>query len=382
MFPHWTYVLESLFGRVEAVTARAVTHIPERVDEKGKPYDATADDAAYGIFELDGGIIAQINSSWCVRGSTATSWWSSRSTARTAAPSRACASCRVQHRGSTPKPVWNPDVPADHGFRAQWQEVPDNADFDNGFKAQWEMFVRHVAEDAPFPLRLRRRSARRVRRRGRPAFLGRRPSYRTGAASMITRENRVLPAAGRRRFLLLPVPGGALESYAAQGPRRRGRGRPRGRTRHASRTPPPHVVADPLAAPSPAALDWDTTLAYRRHLWSYGMRVADAMDTAQRNAGLDWEAARELIRRSAAEAKSVRRPVRRCSPAARAPTRRPAPTPSTRSRPRTRSRPAWSRRPGARVILMASRQLAAVARGPEDYHEVYGARCWARPPAR
>src|SRR5262249_1339676 len=65
MFPHWTYVLETLFGRVASVTARAVTHIAERVDEEGKPYTVTADDAAYGIFELDGGIIAQINSSWC-----------------------------------------------------------------------------------------------------------------------------------------------------------------------------------------------------------------------------------------------------------------------------------------------------------------------------
>jgi predicted dehydrogenase len=59
--------------------------------------------------------------------------------------------CRVQHRGTTPKPVWNPDLPANHGFRDQWQEVPDNEDFDNAFKVQWEMFVRHVVEDAPFP---------------------------------------------------------------------------------------------------------------------------------------------------------------------------------------------------------------------------------------
>ena len=67
MFCHWNYVLENLFGRVEAVTARAVTHIPERWDEHGEPYTATADDAAYAIFELDGDIIAQINSSWAVR---------------------------------------------------------------------------------------------------------------------------------------------------------------------------------------------------------------------------------------------------------------------------------------------------------------------------
>jgi len=150
MFPHWTYVLESLFGRVEAVTARAVTHIPERVDEAGKPYPATADDAAYGIFELDGGIIAQINSSWCTRvdRDELVEFQVDGTHGSAVAGLR---ECRVQHRAGTPKPVWNPDEPADHGFRAQWQRVPDNTVFDNGFKAQWEMFVRHVAEDTPFP---------------------------------------------------------------------------------------------------------------------------------------------------------------------------------------------------------------------------------------
>src|SRR5215211_1458359 len=67
MFPHWNYVLENLFGRVVAVTAKAVTHIPERWDEQGRKYAATADDAAYGIFEIEGDVIAQINSSWAVR---------------------------------------------------------------------------------------------------------------------------------------------------------------------------------------------------------------------------------------------------------------------------------------------------------------------------
>jgi predicted dehydrogenase len=150
MFPHWTYVLENLFGRVTSVTARAVTHIPERIDEDGKPYDATADDAAYGIFELDGGIIAQINSSWCVRvdRDELVEFQVDGTLGSAVAGLR---DCRIQHRGATPKPVWNPDVPADHGFRGQWQDVPDNDDFENAFKIQWEMFVRHVVEDAPFP---------------------------------------------------------------------------------------------------------------------------------------------------------------------------------------------------------------------------------------
>jgi predicted dehydrogenase len=150
MFPHWTYVLENLFGRVQAVTARAVTHIPSRTDENGKPYDATADDAAYGIFELDGGIIAQINSSWCVRVNRdeLVEFQVDGTHGSAVAGLR---ECRVQHRAGTPMPVWNPDVPVTERFREQWQLVPDNTEFAGGFKAQWEMFVRHVAEDAPFP---------------------------------------------------------------------------------------------------------------------------------------------------------------------------------------------------------------------------------------
>jgi predicted dehydrogenase len=149
MFPHWTYVLETLFGRIEAVTARAVTHLPERVDEDGEPYPATADDAAYGIFELDGGVVAQINSSWAVRvnrkelvefqvdgthGSAVAGLFG----------------CRAQHRTATPKPVWNPDLAETHDYFTDWAEVPDNETFDNGFRTQWEQFLRHVAEDAPY----------------------------------------------------------------------------------------------------------------------------------------------------------------------------------------------------------------------------------------
>jgi predicted dehydrogenase len=150
MFPHWAYVLETLFGRVEAVTARAFTHIPERVDEAGASYTATADDAAYGLFELAGGAIAQINSSWCVRVNRdeLVEFQVDGTEGSAVAGLR---NCRVQHRSATPKPVWNPDLPVTEPFRGQWQEVPDNGEFDNGFKTQWELFLRHVLEDAPFP---------------------------------------------------------------------------------------------------------------------------------------------------------------------------------------------------------------------------------------
>jgi predicted dehydrogenase len=146
MFCHWNYVIENLFGRIEAVTAKAVTHIPERWDEQGRRYDATADDAAYGIFEVEGGTIVQLNSSWAVRvhrdelvefqvdgteGSAVAGLFN----------------CVAQHRSATPKPVWNPDLPESQRYRDQWQVVPDNGTFDNGFKAQWEEFLRYVVGD-------------------------------------------------------------------------------------------------------------------------------------------------------------------------------------------------------------------------------------------
>ncbi|GAB3117375.1 Gfo/Idh/MocA family oxidoreductase [Streptomyces calidiresistens] len=149
MFPHWEYVLNELFGRVESVQALTTTHIPERRDEQGKPYTATADDAAYGIFQLEGGIVAQINSSWAVRVNRdeLVEFQVDGTEGSAVAGLR---NCRVQHRAVTPKPVWNPDLPVTERFRDDWQEVPDNAEFDNGFKAQWELFLRHVVCDEPY----------------------------------------------------------------------------------------------------------------------------------------------------------------------------------------------------------------------------------------
>ncbi|MFD5820344.1 Gfo/Idh/MocA family protein [Streptomyces sp. NPDC127038] len=149
MFPHWEYVLHELFGRVTSVQALTATHVPRRWDERGRPYDATADDAAYGIFELEGGAVAQINSSWTVRvdRDELVEFQVDGTDGSAVAGLR---NCRVQHRASTPRPVWNPDLPADCSFRGQWQEVPDNAEFGNGFKAQWELFLRHVYAGAPY----------------------------------------------------------------------------------------------------------------------------------------------------------------------------------------------------------------------------------------
>jgi predicted dehydrogenase len=149
MFPHWQYVLERLVGPVRSVYAHAVTHLPQRWDEQGQPYPADADDAAYAVFELDGGVVAQINSSWAVRvhRDELVEFQIDGTEGSAVAGLRDCV---FQHRAGTPKPVWNPDIPNTEPFRGQWQPVPDNAELGNGFKAEWELFLDHVVSGAPF----------------------------------------------------------------------------------------------------------------------------------------------------------------------------------------------------------------------------------------
>jgi predicted dehydrogenase len=149
MLCHWRYVLDNLFGAVQSVSCLAAAHIAERADENGKPYRSDAEDAAYATFALEGGVVAHINSSWCVRvrrddlvvfqvdgthGSAVAG----------------LTKCWTQHRVNTPRPVWNPDQPQTIDFYDTWEEVPDNRVYENGFKAQWEEFIRHLAEDAPW----------------------------------------------------------------------------------------------------------------------------------------------------------------------------------------------------------------------------------------
>ncbi|AYG68556.1 MULTISPECIES: Gfo/Idh/MocA family oxidoreductase [unclassified Rhizobium] len=154
MLPHWRYVLDNLFGEVKSVSCLGATHIPSRVDENGNTYAADADDAAYATFELEGGVIAHINSSWAVRvrrDDLVTFQVDGTHGSAVCGLMR----CWTQHRVNTPKPVWNPDQPQTIDFFDTWDEVPDTQAFDNGFKVQWEDFLRHVAEDAPWKFTLR-----------------------------------------------------------------------------------------------------------------------------------------------------------------------------------------------------------------------------------
>lgn len=153
MMCHWRYVLDNLFGEVKSISCLGATHIPERWDEQGRKYKATADDAAYAIAEITGHdgepIIAQLNMSWAtrVRRDDLVTFHVDGTHGSAVAT---LTECRAQSRVATPRPVWNPEVKQPMDFFDQWQEVPDTEFYDNGFKIQWEHFIRHVVEDAPY----------------------------------------------------------------------------------------------------------------------------------------------------------------------------------------------------------------------------------------
>jgi predicted dehydrogenase len=150
MLCHWRYVLDNLFGPVKALTCTGATHIKTRWDEEAKPYAATADDSAYATFEIEGGIVAHFNSSWCVRvrrddlltvqvdGTRGTAVAGLRN-------------CWIQPYGATPRPVWNPDIDSPLNYFDDWQKMPHHEAYDNAFKRQWELFLRHVVKEEPFP---------------------------------------------------------------------------------------------------------------------------------------------------------------------------------------------------------------------------------------
>lgn len=148
MFCHWRYVLDDLIGPVSGVMAVGSTDIPERIDERGKPYACTADDAAYAVFKA-GDVLCQFNSSWTtrVRRDDLLTLQVDGTDGSAVAGLR---QCRVQSITETPRPVWNPDLDQPIDFHDGWQRYDDGQDHDNAFKVQWEMFLQHVALDEPW----------------------------------------------------------------------------------------------------------------------------------------------------------------------------------------------------------------------------------------
>jgi predicted dehydrogenase len=150
MLCHWQYVIQNLFGDIKSVACLGATHVPQRWDEKGKPYKVTADDSAYATFELHNGVVCQFNSSWCVRvrrddlltlqvdGTMGTAVAGLRN-------------CVAQHLSATPRCLWNPDIDSPIKYADGWTTVPSQGNYDNAFKVQWELFLRHVVKDEPFP---------------------------------------------------------------------------------------------------------------------------------------------------------------------------------------------------------------------------------------
>jgi predicted dehydrogenase len=153
MLCHWRYVLDNLFGEVKGVFCLGATHIPERVDEQGRPYKCTADDSAYATFELENDVVAHFNSSWVtrVRRDDLLTLHVDGTKGSAVAGLR---ECMIQHYGNTPKPVWNPDIVQPINYFEGWSKVPDQEHYDNAFKAQWELFLKHVVKDEPFPWNL------------------------------------------------------------------------------------------------------------------------------------------------------------------------------------------------------------------------------------
>jgi len=150
MLCHWRYVLDNLFGSVRAVSCLGATHIPKRWDEAKAPYECTADDAAYATFKLEGGVIAQFNSSWAVR-VRRDDLLTIQVDGTAGSAVAGLRKCWIQPYDATPRPVWNPDVDSPIDYRDGWTLVSDEGIYDNAFKAQWELFLRHVVKDEPFP---------------------------------------------------------------------------------------------------------------------------------------------------------------------------------------------------------------------------------------
>jgi predicted dehydrogenase len=154
MLCHWRYVLDNLFGEVQAISCLGATHIPKRWDEAGREYGADADDAAYATFQLANGIVAHFNSSWCVR-VRRDDLLTIHVDGTKGSAVAGLRDCWIQPSGATPRPVWNPDIASPVNYFDQWQKVPEQMPFENAFKKQWELFLLHIVKGHPFPWNLR-----------------------------------------------------------------------------------------------------------------------------------------------------------------------------------------------------------------------------------
>ena len=146
MFPHWNGLLENLFGPIRAISHLAKTHIPQRFDQQ-QPYQATADDAAYSLLELESGMTVQISASWTTR-VYHDDFLSIQIDGTHGSATAGYRTCKVQHRVQTPlsSAMISASPP-----QTDWQELPELLKVSEPFQAQWEYFLRAVMSNEPFP---------------------------------------------------------------------------------------------------------------------------------------------------------------------------------------------------------------------------------------
>jgi predicted dehydrogenase len=150
LFCHWSYLIDNLFGSVKSVSCLGATHIGSRIDEEGKEYPCTAEDAAYASFLCDTGVVCHFNSSWAVR-VRRDDLFTLQVDGTDGSAVAGLQRCVAQSVSATPRFVWNPDVETPVDYYTDWEEVLANERHENAFKIQWELFLRHVVLDEPFP---------------------------------------------------------------------------------------------------------------------------------------------------------------------------------------------------------------------------------------
>ncbi|MDI1319971.1 MAG: Gfo/Idh/MocA family oxidoreductase [bacterium] len=149
MLCHWQYVIQNLFGDIKSLTCLGATHIPQRWDEAGKPYQCTADDSAYATFELANGVICHFNSSWDVRVDR-DDLLTLQVDGTHGSAVAGLRDCKAQSLAATPRCTWNPDMDSPIKYKDGWVRVPDQGAYDNAFKIEWELFLKHVVVGGPF----------------------------------------------------------------------------------------------------------------------------------------------------------------------------------------------------------------------------------------
>jgi predicted dehydrogenase len=150
MLCHWRYVVDNLFGKIRSVSCLGATHVGSRIDETGREYRCTAEDAAYATFVCDEGIVCHFNSSWVVR-VRRDDLLTLQVDGTDGTAVAGLQKCFYQSSGTTPKCVWNPDAESPVNYLEGWREVQPDQKFENAFRIEWEMFLKHVVANEPFP---------------------------------------------------------------------------------------------------------------------------------------------------------------------------------------------------------------------------------------